>query len=505
MKILNTTSPLISCYPHHANLCAGIMTNDFDFMDIAANYIVTIYNCDINRLDFNFGIHITNYIKNYPHVDTCCYNRNVVKNAWNSYSSFAKTMIDNDCYVHFLIDTCYVSAYKEWYGKYHELHNITIYGYDDTHFYVADSFVDGKYSFSKIPQHEIDDAELSPDAHDWLDGVHCWELKEGMYLRMWLSPNEVRKNIRMYLDSVRVPAIVHYETRYRNRYDYHYCFGLDIYGQLIKYVRDNSWMDFRIPYVMIEQKRVLQYICQVLESQYRLIDFETNLNNMKILERNNSIIMNLFLKYNMTGNIRIKESIINAINKAYEAEIELLEKLYNDIQLKSTFNKIPNITCKEKIEILIDTETQGNWKGKYGSKGYYIIGDKINLPDGVTIHTNNCRYVSLLRNKADKRGLYRSQNDKRLASYYLHSREFNIVIDLKEETKITLYLLDYDKLDRKEKIIIQKKQTGEVIAEQKFTDIENGVYFAFTVDEDIVISGRCLNGPDATISALFFD
>ncbi len=127
------------CYPHHANIIACLATNDFDLDDIMCNYIQLIYNSDIKRIDFNCGIDILNFIKNYPHVDSYNYKRTVIKSQWGSYSNFVRNMIDNNCYVHLLIDMYYISAYKNNYGREHYSHNITIYGYDEMFFYVVET------------------------------------------------------------------------------------------------------------------------------------------------------------------------------------------------------------------------------------------------------------------------------------------------------------------------------------------------------------------------------
>ena len=506
-KVLDIRIPIIKCYPHHANLIACLMTNDFDFDNVASNYIQLIYNHDANRIDFNLGIDILHFIKNYPHVDLYRYKRDVIKQRWGKYSDFAKNMIDNDCYVHLLIDMYYISAYKGFYGNFHSSHNITIYGYDETHFYVADAFENGRYSFEKIPQYELDDAEISSDMHDWLDGVQCWELKENMYLKIEFNSMEVRKAIYSYINSERTSAMCYYEDKYRHRVGHPFFYGITVLDEIINYIRTDAegYLDIRIPYVLVEQKRALQYICKKLESQFHLVDFETNLSNMILLEKGCERIVNLFLKYNLTCRDGIKNSIILALIEERETEIILLKKLYDDIKVKSIYQKKLPISTATRYITSIDETSQGNWKGKYGSKGYYIIGDKINLPDGVTFHMNNCEYVSILRNKADIRGLCRAENDCRLAAYYLHSNEFNIDITLPYRMQITLYLLDYDRLDRKERIIVQLKRTGEVVVDKSFDDIVDGIYLSFLADEDIVISVKCLHGPDANISAIFFD
>ena len=89
-KVLEIVEPIVRCYPHHANIIACIMTNDFDFDELASDYIQLVYNKNIKRCDFNYGMDILSYIKNYPYVDKYCYSRYTIKEKWKSYSDFLK-------------------------------------------------------------------------------------------------------------------------------------------------------------------------------------------------------------------------------------------------------------------------------------------------------------------------------------------------------------------------------------------------------------------------------
>ena len=150
--------------------------------------------------------------------------------------------------------------------------------------------------------------------------------------------------------------------------------------------------------------------------------------------------------------------------------------------------------------------TQGEWKKKYGKNGYYIIGDKIYLGEGIKIYTNNAYYVSVLRNSADNRGLIRVNNDSnRLCAYYLNHIEFNIEIQVVQNRNISLYFVDYDRLNRVQKIVVQSKKTGSSLVECVIKEFESGIYMVFDVNEDIIISIKCVEGPDAVLSGIFFN
>lgn len=507
-KILETEDPLIRCYPHHASLFSGLMSNDFELNEILPSYIQIVYNKDIQRCDFNYGMDILNYIKNYPYSESYCYKRDIIKKSWKAYSEFIIDMINQSCYVHLLVDTFYVSAYKNWYKKYHEIHNITVYGYDDEYFYVADMFEKGKFSFSKVPKRELDESELSDKEYDWLEGVHCWRLREKMYSCIVINPVLVKKGINSYLQSRKTEACTCLESIRRGNRGEPFVYGIRIYDEIKQYVlEEKEDLDVRIPYVFIEQKKILMYIIGILEKQYRLQLYEEQKNNIDRLTEQNVIIQNLFIKYNLLKKDSIKDKIIAQIDMAKKKEIEYLTRLCDNISIKSRFEKKENKYTEGVNEYVVDKITQGSWKNNYGKKGLYIIGDKIVLSDDIKVYDNKCFYVSLLRNKADQRGLqrYSDNNDYRLAAYYLNNKEFNLEIRIKEKTKITFYIVDYDKLERKQKVYVQSKSTGEVIVEFLVEKFENGIYISFFVNEDIIITFERVSGPDAVLSGIFFD
>ncbi len=505
-KILELEYPIIRSYPHHANLIAGIMTNDFDFDEIAPHYIQIVYNNNINRSDFNYGMDILSYIKNYPYVDSYCYDRNIIKKKWKNYSNFVIDMIDRECYVHMLIDTYYVPLYKEWYNKFHQLHNIMIYGYDDSFFYVADCFENGIYSFEKMCKDNINKAELSNESYDWLDGIHCWHIKEKMYLCIGIDTCLTKKMLRDYIKHKKTEAFTKIESLRRGRYGEPFYYGLDVYRAIANYVkRATGYLDIRIPYIILEQKKVLKYICNKLESQYKLVDYKSNMTNLEILEKEIIIIQSWFIKYNITGDIRIKDILISKIDEVKSKEEILIKKLYDDIKIKSLFMK-PVLIRTGYIKYSFDNVTQGEWKKKYGKNGYYIIGDKIYLGEGIKIYTNNAYYVSVLRNSADNRGLIRVNNDSnRLCAYYLNHIEFNIEIQVVQNRNISLHFVDYDRLNRVQKIVVQSKKTGSSLVECVIKEFESGIYMVFDVNEDIIISIKCVEGPDAVLSGIFFN
>ncbi len=504
MKILNMTEPVIRCYPHHANYISALMDNEFAFDELLTYYVQLVFRKDINRMDFNIGMDILNYIKNYPYVDSYCYNRDVVSKKWVKNSYFVEEMVNQNSYVHMLVDAYYIPAYKIWYKRIHRLHNITIYGYDNMHFYVADCFNRGKYTFDKILKQELDEATIKNGDYDWLDGIHCWHFKEGIYLGINIDVKLLKHNLNNYILGKRTQALSEIEMGRRANGIYYY--GTKIYDVICQYVSQaDDYIDDKIPYIFVEHKRLLKYVCDRLKVQCKINNYQLHVEHIKDLEKRGIIIQNLFLKYNNKNSVDIKDRIIEQLVKMKEIEIEYLRELCEDIENNSIYcihNKsisMGNLSANE------DTFFGGNWSKKYGTKGYMIVGDKNNITCDNDIKYIDCYYVAIIRNGGDERALKRVDTDGRVVSYLLNSKQFRVEVCTKSEIKITLYIVDYDRLGRSESILVHEKDSGNLLINYKVSEFEEGKYISFVVKKDVVITVKKICGPDAVLSGVFFD
>ncbi|MFG6378469.1 MAG: hypothetical protein K1W19_09175 [Lachnospiraceae bacterium] len=503
-KILQTNEPIIKCYPHHANIISGLMCNDYDFWVLATNYIQLVYNSNIERLDFNYGMDILQYIKNYPLVNSYCYSRNLIKSKWMKFSDFIIDRIKEDCYLNFLVDTFYISAYKKWYKREHYFHNIMVIGYDSETLKVADCFENGKYSIATIDRKEMDQAELPEGTYDWLDGVQCWSFKNDIYFAINIDKGKTKELLKEYLNSKKTVALTKYEDDRRGK---EFKYGVAVYDEILRYIEYTEYnLDSRIPYVLIEHKRILCYLCSYFQERFLLENYEINIEKIKKIEKNIIIVQNLFLKFNLTRNKNIKEKIKYNLVACKEMEKQCIEKLINDIKENSDF-RLQDIMDKRKTEksVLIDDETRGNWKEKYGSKGYIIVGDKINIDPVYNIKYKDAAYVLLKRKDNDERGLIRTDSMERVIGYYLNSHYFCIQINLFEISKVSLYCLDFDRLGRVLQIQVWNVDKEKKLYQAEIDNFTSGKYISFCEKGLIHIYVINLEGPDAPISGIFID
>jgi len=133
---------LIDVYPHHAFISALLFSNDYNMPKLLNYYVNLVYDQEKNRMDFDIGLNILYYLKNQDMFFSHSISRTMVKNNWKSFNDFVISSINDGYCVHGLINTYHISAYSDYYNKFHFIHNITIYGYDKKKkvFLAADAF-----------------------------------------------------------------------------------------------------------------------------------------------------------------------------------------------------------------------------------------------------------------------------------------------------------------------------------------------------------------------------
>jgi hypothetical protein len=169
-----------------------------------------------------------------------------------------------------------------------------------------------------------------------------------------------------------------------------------------------------------------------------------------------------------------------------------------------------------------DTSTQGNWKGKYGSKGYILYDyDSINshhiqLPDFIEVgyakhgwyypygHTH---WVS---QTTDKRALVSDKDGeitRSLGNIYCNlTMGIDISYKKKQTYKVSLYFVDWDRKERRSAIEIFDLETLNLLMPvYMIRDYAEGKYITFEFDRPVRIRVDEVRGVTATLCGLFFD
>ncbi len=158
-----------------------------------------------------------------------------------------------------------------------------------------------------------------------------------------------------------------------------------------------------------------------------------------------------------------------------------------------------------------DTTTGGDWRNQYGSQGAYIVGQADEFPSvvGVLLEGNATgRVLSSKRIATDPRALDNANvtDPRHMLGYFAtpDSMTFDLHFKDADTHQVGLYLVDYERLGRAERIDILDA-SDNVVDSQLVSDFGQGKYLFWNLDGNMKIRITRLAGPDAVVSGFFFD
>lgn len=197
----------------------------------------------------------------------------------------------------------------------------------------------------------------------------------------------------------------------------------------------------------------------------------------------------------------------------------------------------PSRSPKEKLtyacgsKVKEDTRTQGNWRNKYGRKGYILcnfdsVGNNlIQLPDFVQdVVFKKEKHSHWISKTSDKRALLSpasvtpalTESDtphRSLGCIYTQDpipcqQTMTVDIPCKKQQKyqLTLYMVDWDHKGRRSAVEVFDLDTKNLLMPVYMVrNYENGKYITFELDRPARIRINQVRGDNATLSGLFFD
>ena len=156
-----------------------------------------------------------------------------------------------------------------------------------------------------------------------------------------------------------------------------------------------------------------------------------------------------------------------------------------------------------------DSQTQGDWEGKFGTDGHELVGHEAKLPATVKLTWTNGKVWTYDKATDDKRALTYFMNpptgkDRIAAAHY--GDEVTFFLDVGPTSRrLTLYFLDYDRKERRQTIEIANAQGGQVLDKREIADFANGRYLSWKIQGKVKIILHKLAGDNACISGIFLD
>lgn len=200
-------------------------------------------------------------------------------------------------------------------------------------------------------------------------------------------------------------------------------------------------------------------------------------------------------------------------------------------EIRFEFSSSPqSLSADERIEYLYpassfreERETRGDWKGKYGSKGYALFSydapgaHRIQLPEGCSgISLGKVRQVQYASSVSDSRALVSPEDGKptrNLGALVTGDPDacwqtMTIDVDYRPEElcKVTLYFVDWDDGSRRSAIEVFDLASRRLLAPVYIVrNYSEGVYITFPLDRPVRIRVNQVRGRNASLSALFID
>jgi hypothetical protein len=157
----------------------------------------------------------------------------------------------------------------------------------------------------------------------------------------------------------------------------------------------------------------------------------------------------------------------------------------------------------------LDTTTQGSWKGVYGSDGYNVIGNAMMDPSYATAAPSGAAGHTFVASTGDVRALQKeTSSTDRMAACWYSTTSFDIEVNLADGQvhQVALYLLDWNRAGRAERVEIRDASTGAVLDSREVGGFGDGTYLVWNLSGHLTIRVTNTAGfSNAVVSALFFD
>jgi hypothetical protein len=157
---------------------------------------------------------------------------------------------------------------------------------------------------------------------------------------------------------------------------------------------------------------------------------------------------------------------------------------------------------------VVDTQTQGSWKGVYGADGFAIANDVTSYPAYAQVTLTAPTYT-WAPSTTDVRALQKgapSATD-RIASTWVSGTSFNIDIHFLDGNPhpVAFYCLDWDARNRAERFDIIDLATNTLLDSRTISAFSNGEYLIWNVHGSVRVTVTLTGGDNAVVSGIFFN
>jgi len=157
-----------------------------------------------------------------------------------------------------------------------------------------------------------------------------------------------------------------------------------------------------------------------------------------------------------------------------------------------------------------DTSAQGNWRGTYGTDGYYVInGLPSNIPAYATFNVDNATPYTWAASTSNVRALETGSGPTgpRIAATWYNYTTFAFDLTISGAHTFALYAVDWDYNGRAETVtIVDPNNNNAVLDTEHLTNsnLVNGEYLVWNISGQVKIIVTLNSGANAVVSGVFF-
>ena len=155
-----------------------------------------------------------------------------------------------------------------------------------------------------------------------------------------------------------------------------------------------------------------------------------------------------------------------------------------------------------------DEYTAGNWQSFYGADGLGIAGAVTRFPAYVQTLGPEPSVQLWAVETTDGRALWSSSaSSNRVASAWYSDTDVELDFNITDggSHRFAVYLMDWDNRGRSERLELLDPVSGTLFANRAVSNFVSGIWIVWEVSGRFMIRAVRLSGPDAVISAVFFD
>lgn len=334
--ILPLAQPWITTYPIFANPLSIIQLEKESHPWILSSFLqlVCYGNEALSFYDFNY--------RTCPYLTVQRICKDFLYKSHIDLISFLKLVLSRQQYVYLIVNTKCISCYNV--DSSYSRHDMFIYGYNESRkvFYIADNYVNGKYSKGECKYDELIAAINTLEEKDegYLGMNGCIEFmsynNDKFYNRFYCDINltRIKDSLKAYLESKSFNMWSVQDFRALTYGEKKFTFGIDCYSFLHKSIMKMERQEaipFPSFYAIYNHKMHLFRVVQFLHDMKYISNGEKHLKNLNELCEIAKININLIIKYRLSTKNFLIDKIHYAYDKMEKMEKIMIREIINDI------------------------------------------------------------------------------------------------------------------------------------------------------------------------------